>query len=105
MHSSQMPQRMSCLLISTEKKCRASSHDIEQFLLLCRFLDAGNNETRRTPAGRRPKSAKARSRGKLGTGWQRVLWGFHVGADLDCGRDARTTPAACLHAREAGRVQ
>ena len=25
---------MSCLLISTEKKCRASSHDIEQFLLL-----------------------------------------------------------------------
>ena len=26
--------------------------------------------------GRRPKSAKARSRGQLGTGWQRALLGF-----------------------------
>jgi hypothetical protein len=25
---------------------------------------------------RRLKSAKARSRGKLGTGWQRALWGY-----------------------------
>jgi hypothetical protein len=33
--------------------------------------------------GRRPKSAKARSRGKFGTGWA-----AGVGADLDGGRDA-----------------
>jgi hypothetical protein len=40
-----------------------------------------------------------RSRGKLGTGWQRVLWGFNVGADLDDERHASTTPARCLHTR------
>jgi hypothetical protein len=32
------------------------------------FLDAGNNERPARSTGRRPKSAKARSRGKLGTG-------------------------------------
>jgi hypothetical protein len=56
-------------------------------------------------ASRRPKSAKARSRGDLGTGWQRVLWGFDIGAELDGGRDASTTAPACLHAREVGRVE
>ena len=30
-------------------------------------------------------------------GWQRVLWGLCVGAELDGGRDASTTPPACLH--------
>jgi hypothetical protein len=35
---------------------------------LCWFLDAGNNERPARSTGRRPKSAKARSRGKLGTG-------------------------------------
>jgi hypothetical protein len=34
---------------------------------LCWFLDAGNNERAARSTGRRPKSAKARSRGKLGT--------------------------------------
>ena len=32
------------------------------------FLDAGNKESSARSADRRPKSAKARSRGKLGTG-------------------------------------
>ncbi len=50
--------------------------------------------------GRRPKSAKARSRGKLGTGWQRVLWRINVGADLDDGRDARL-PDRSIPARAA----
>jgi hypothetical protein len=49
--------------------------------------------------GRRPKSAKARSREKLGTGWQRVLWRFNVGAGLDDGRHASTRPPRCLHTR------
>jgi hypothetical protein len=31
-------------------------------------LDAGNNERAARTIGRRPKSAKARSRGELGTG-------------------------------------
>src|SRR4029077_1901739 len=56
-------------------------------------------------ANRRPKSAKARSRGQLGAGWQRVLWGLCVGAELDGGREASTTPPACLHVPEVGRVQ
>src|SRR4029077_4907854 len=56
-------------------------------------------------ANRRPKSAKARSRGQLGAGWQRVLWGLCVGAELDGGREASTTPPACLHVPEVGRAQ
>src|SRR5436190_24219422 len=56
-------------------------------------------------ANRRLKSAKARSRGQLGAGWQRVLWGLCVGAELDGGREASTTPPACLHVPEVGRVQ
>ena len=35
---------------------------------MCWFLDAGNNERTARSTGRRPKSAKARSRGKLGNG-------------------------------------
>jgi len=45
--------------------------------------DAGNCELSTGVASRRPKRAKARSRGELGTGWQRVLWGFDVGAELE----------------------
>ena len=37
--------------------------------LLCRFLDAGMTRGGSHSGGRRPKSAKARSRGKLGRGW------------------------------------
>src|SRR5258705_9484434 len=69
------------------------------------FLDAGMTNPSTRCGGRRPKSAKARSRGKLGTGWQRVLWRINVGADLDDGRDASTTPPGCLHGREVGRAQ
>jgi hypothetical protein len=53
---------------------------------------------------RRPKSAKARSRGWWGAGWQRVLWGFDAGAEVDRGRDAGKTPPGGLQAREMGRV-
>jgi hypothetical protein len=67
--------------------------------LLCRFSDAGMRRLSTRCGGRRPKSANARSRGKLGTGWQRVLWGFNVGADLDDERHASTTPARCLETR------
>src|SRR6516164_4550554 len=35
---------------------------------------------------------------------QRALWRLYAGADVDDGRDARTTPAAYLHIREVGRV-
>src|SRR5882724_12902019 len=69
------------------------------------FLDAGMTNPSTRCGGRRPKSAKARSRGKLGTGWQRALWRINVGADLDDGRDASTTPPGCLHGREVGRAQ
>jgi hypothetical protein len=37
-------------------------------------LDAGNDETVRALNWPRPKSAKARSRGRLGTGLQRAMW-------------------------------
>src|SRR6266851_4587027 len=74
-------------------------------LLLFWFLDAGMTNPSTRCGGRRPKSAKARSRGKLGTGWQRVLWRINVGADLGDGRDASTTPPGCLHGREVGRAQ
>ena len=48
-----------------------------------------HDETIHTLRRRRPKSAKARSRGKYGTpAVQRVLWGSYVGGDLDGGRDA-----------------
>src|SRR6266403_4859498 len=46
--------------------------------LLFWFLDAGMTNPSTRCGGRRPKSAKARSRGKLGTGWQRVLWRINV---------------------------
>src|SRR5260221_11701900 len=36
--------------------------------ILCRFLDAGMTNLSTRYGGRRPKSAKARSRGRLGTG-------------------------------------
>jgi two-component system, chemotaxis family, CheB/CheR fusion protein len=45
-------------------------------LVMCRFLDAGNNEALGSLSCRRPKSAKARSRGKLGTGWAASAMGI-----------------------------
>src|SRR5215468_7153979 len=35
---------------------------------------------------------------------QRALWRFNAGADVDDGREARTTPAAYLQVREVGRM-
>jgi hypothetical protein len=58
------------------------------FLQLCRFSAAGNDSLTTRYGDRRLKSAKARSRGKLGTDWQRALWGFQVGADVTAGKKA-----------------
>jgi hypothetical protein len=43
---------------------------------LCRFLDAGNTRGASHSGGQRPKSAKARSRGKLGSGWAASAMGI-----------------------------
>ena len=64
-------------------------------LLLCRFSAAGNDSLTTRYGDRRLKSAKARSRGKLGTDWQRALWGFQVGAEVTAGNGSMPR-AACL---------
>src|SRR5260370_40814329 len=69
------------------------------------FLDAGMTNPSTRCGGRRPKTAKARSRGRLGTGRQRVLWKNNVGAQLDDGRDGRPTPAGWLQGRDGGTAQ
>jgi hypothetical protein len=49
---------------------------------LCRFLDAGITIGAACSDGRRPKSARARSRGEFGRPFERpALWGFdfHAG--------------------------
>ena len=56
--------------------------------------DAGNTRGASHSGGRRPKSAKARSRGKLGAAGQRALWGFQVSAAFAGGRDAGATRPA-----------
>jgi hypothetical protein len=40
-----------------------------------------NDDLATRGGGRRLKSAKARSRGQLGSGWQRVLWRFDANAE------------------------
>ena len=52
---------------------------------MCRFSAAGNESLTTRYDDRRLKGAKARSRGKLGTDWQRALWGFQVGAEVTKG--------------------
>ena len=61
----------------------------------------GNDSLTTRYGDRRLKSAKARSRGKEGTGWQRALWGFDISADLVCGREADTPSASVGIGREA----
>ena len=53
---------------STFATISAQSCRLWTCLLLCRFLDAGNERRSARSTNRRPKSAKARSRGKLGSG-------------------------------------
>src|SRR5262249_25057640 len=57
---------------------------------VCWFLDAGNKEPSTGSPDRRPKSAKARSRGKLGTGSAAGAMRIYAGAALDGKRDAST---------------
>jgi hypothetical protein len=73
--------------------------------LLCRFLDAGITRRFARSGSRRPKSAKARSRGELGSGWRRALWGFDVRAEFAGGRDTGPRRPACLPARAGERVR
>ena len=47
-----------------------------RFPVMCRFLDAGMTNPSTRCGGRRPKSAKARNRGKWGTGGAAGLWRF-----------------------------
>ena len=68
---------------------------------LCRFSAAGNEGLTTRYGDRRLKSAKARSRVKLGTDSQRALWGFQVRAEFDCGEKGVDT--SCLSAREGVR--
>jgi hypothetical protein len=71
--------------MSEETLSRLAGREITERLLLCRFSVAGIARLSARSCSRRPKSAKARSRGELGTGWQRALWGFDVGAEVDFG--------------------
>ena len=55
--------------IAAEPSCRRRRDNrIERMTLLLRFLDAGMTNPSTRCGGRRPKSAKARSRGRLGSG-------------------------------------
>jgi hypothetical protein len=56
-------------------------------LLLCWFLDAGNDETLRALNWPASKKRQDTSRGRLGTGLRQALWGIAAGAELDdrCG--------------------
>ncbi len=47
-------------------------------LLMCRFSDAGMTRLSTRCGGRRPKSAKARNRGKWGTGGGLISYGPHM---------------------------
>jgi hypothetical protein len=73
-------------------------------LFMCRFLDAGMTNPSTRCGDRRPKSAKARSRGKLGTGGAPALWGFDGGAGLEGGCDADRMRPVDLHTGEIGSV-
>ena len=72
--------------------------------LLCRFLDAGVTSGAARSGGRRPKSAKARSRGEVwaaGGGRRPALWGFDFHAGYGGGRGAGAR--RCLEARNRDR--
>src|ERR1700730_8739036 len=71
---------------------------------LYRFSAAGNDSLTTHCGDRRLKSAKARSRGKLGTGWQRALWGFELSAEVCRWRNTRVIRGARLHRRVSGRL-
>jgi hypothetical protein len=62
--------------------------------LLCRFSAADKNGLTTRYGERRLKSAKARSRGKLGTDWQRRYVDFDTSAELVCGREVDTPNAS-----------
>src|SRR5258705_9162895 len=62
----------------------------ERGRLLCRFSDAGMTRLSTHCGGRRPKSAKARNRGKWGTGGAaRALWRFNRAATMLAGKPHR----------------
>ena len=56
------------LMCTNERLLDEAARFHRLFPLMCWFLDAGNAKRSAGSTGRRPKTAKARSRGKLGTG-------------------------------------
>ena len=63
-----------------------------------------HHERRRLLGGRRPKSARARSRGELGRRFGgRALWGFEFRAGFGGGRDSRRDAAWIGVPRRAGK--
>ena len=67
-------------LLEVHQDGRSSEHRVLMPLpLLCRFSDAGMTRLSTRCGGRRPKSAKARNRGKWGTGGAAGLWRFSRG--------------------------
>ena len=77
-----------------------------RLLLMCRFSDAGMTRLSTRYGGRRPKSAKARSRGKYGIRQCSECYGDRmlVAISMVDAAPARGD-VACAHAGEPGRVQ
>jgi hypothetical protein len=69
------------------------------------FLDAGKKEAPQAQLTGVQKAPRHEVAGSWAPARQRALWGFNAGADVDYGRDARTTPVAYLHIGEVGRMQ
>src|SRR5208337_5523388 len=73
--------------------------------ILCRFLDAGNDEMPRARADGVQKAPRHEVAGSLAPAVPRALWGFDFHAGGDGGRDAGTRRPAWVCAREPGSVQ
>src|SRR5512147_2087379 len=68
---------------------------------MCRFLDAGNHVRPARSTSRRPKSAKARSRGKLGTAGAIMISATRVRGDaMSAYRRTEESGGASRRARE-----
>lgn len=74
-------------------------------LLLCRFLDADNNDTADAQLTGVQKAPRHEVAGSWAPVVQRALWGFDGGADLDVGCDADRTRQGDLHAGAIGSVE
>jgi hypothetical protein len=76
-----------------------------QRLLLCRFLDAGNDEMPLALAAGVQKAPRHEVAGSLAPAVPRALWGFDFRGVGDGGRDAGTRRPAWVCAMEPGSMQ